>query len=81
MNTVDQEMDRWLTAEIGARRGGVAGSRPAVRPAKSSDIVDMQRTGTIVDNRTISDICLQHLVAMMIVDAARRSTAFTTTPS
>ena len=35
----------------------------------------------IVDNRTIPDICLQHLVAMMIVDGDAGSTACTITPA
>jgi 2-methylcitrate dehydratase PrpD len=43
---------------------------PAVRAGKVKRIVvDMPADRLhIVDNRTISDICLQHLVAMMIVD-------------
>ena len=43
---------------------------PAVRAGKIKRIVvDMPADRLhIVDNRTISDICLQHLVAMMIVD-------------
>ena len=43
---------------------------PAVRAGKVRRIVvDMPADRLhIVDNRTISDICLQHLVAMMIVD-------------
>jgi len=43
---------------------------PAVRAGKIERIiVDMPADRIhIVDNRTISDICLQHLVAMMIVD-------------
>ncbi len=43
---------------------------PAVRAGKVKRVVvDMPADRLhIVDNRTISDICLQHLVAMMIVD-------------
>src|SRR5262249_57023182 len=43
---------------------------PAVRAGKAKRIVvDMPADRLhIVDNRTIPDICLQHLVAMMIVD-------------
>jgi 2-methylcitrate dehydratase PrpD len=43
---------------------------PAIRAGKIKRIVvDMPADRLhIVDNRTISDICLQHLVAMMIVD-------------
>ena len=68
---VDQEMDGRLAAAIGARRRStVLLEDPAVRAGKVKRIVvDMPADRLhIVDNRTISDICLQHLVAMMIVD-------------
>ncbi len=66
----DQEMVRRLAAAVGARLRRGAARDPAVRADHIKRIgVDMPADRLhIVDNSTIPDICLQHLVALMIVD-------------
>src|SRR5262245_60852115 len=63
-------MVRRLAAPVRARRrhGAARGSRGARRPGQAHRRRHAGGPAAIVDNRTIPDICLQHLVAMMIVD-------------